>query len=272
MPNLEQKYEKWRGAVNGKRIWRSGSGFTVVLIHGVAMDLTMWTEIEPILSQKFEVICYDTIGHGPGIHPAGPYTIDQYAEQLDEILDELKVNSCIVVGFSMGGLIAEQFALSHPAKARGLVILNSVFDRTVAERAAVMERVVAADTATEFVGISAGLERWFTPHFLESNPVVVRRIIEQMSANDLKAFAAAYRVFATADGAILPHLKKLICPALIVTGEHDQRSTASMALRLASQLPNATATIIPNQRHLTPVEVPDLVAELITGFAEKVSR
>jgi pimeloyl-ACP methyl ester carboxylesterase len=262
----------WKGTIAGRRVESRGSGTTLVLIHGVALDLTMWARISERLAADFRVVLYDTIGHGPGPHPASPYDIVQYADQLNEILETLAIESCIPVGFSMGGLIAEQFALSYPQKTKALVVLNSVFQRSEAERAEVIKRVIAAETATEFVGLAAGIERWFTPSFREAHPEVVAQVAKQMAQNDLRAFAAAYRVFATADETIAPRIGEIKCPALIATGSDDQRSTAVMAVRLAERLPNGRAEILPAQRHLTPIEIPDELASMIGDFVARLER
>ncbi len=272
MSDVAPSLPEWSGLIEGKRVSRLGSGPPVVLIHGVGMDMTAWEEVRTRLATDFDVITYDTIGHGAGIQPPGPYTIQQYAQQLKNIVLKLKAEPCLVVGFSMGGLIAEQFAISHPGDVRALVVLNSVFNRSSGERAAAMARVVAAETATEFVGLAAGLKRWFTPAFHEAHPEVVQRICAEMSANDLAAFAAAYRVFATADGELLPRIADIACPALIVTGEDDERSTVAMAEQLAARLPQGKSMTIPGQRHMTPIEVPGAVAQIIREFAITLAR
>ena len=265
-PDLQQSY-----IIQGSRVVQSGAGFPVILIHGVAMDLTMWDEIERCLCPQFTIVRYDTIGHGPGDHPSGPYTIRQYAEQLNHITTCLGLDNFIIVGFSMGGLIAEEFTLCYPEKVAGLVVLSSVFARSTAERSAVMNRVREAEQATEFVGLTAGIERWFTPEFRADNAPTVERVVAQMKKNNLKSFAAAYRVFATADAQILPRIGEIYCPVLSVTGEFDQRSTPAMAKQLAASVQSGESIILQGQQHLIPIEKPQQVSEIIVNFVNRIS-
>lgn len=252
--------------VSGKRVRRRKGDHPIVFVHGVGMDLTMWDEVACRLPAEFDVVCYDMIGHGPGPHPAGPYGIADFVGQSRAILDALGIKRCTLVGFSMGGMIALEFALRFPGRVRDLVILNSVFDRSDDERRNVIERADAADTAREFVGLQAGIERWFTPGFRANNTQIVDRVSMQMAANDLKAFAAAYRVFATADTEQAGRVRTIGCRTLVATGEDDQRSTPDMAARLAAAIPGAEYRILEGQRHLTPIEIPGEVADMISRF------
>jgi pimeloyl-ACP methyl ester carboxylesterase len=86
-----------------------------------------------------------------------------------------------------------------------------------------------------------------------------------METNDLPAYAAAYGLFAGADRELARRIGGIAVPTTVVTGAEDQRSTAAMATAMAARLPHGRCHIIPGQRHMTPLEVPDLVAELIAG-------
>lgn len=253
--------------VDGARVHRCGAGPAIVLIHGVGMDLSMWMPVMTQLCPRFDVLAYDMIGHGPGPHRPGPYKLEDYVGQLDGILRDQGVESCVLVGFSMGSLVAELFAILHPKKVDALVVLNGVFDRSPQQREEIMHRVVEAEGASSFVGLEAGVDRWFTPAFRARCPEMVESVRRLMLGNDLRAFAASYRVFATEDIKIAAMADRITCPTLIVTGEDDQRSTPEMAGRLGVRLPHAEVVILPDQRHLTPLEIPELIAQRIEEFA-----
>ena len=112
-----------RKSLSGTRYWRSGRGAPVVLIHGVGLDATLWQAQVEVLSKHYDVIAYDMLGHGESALPTEDATLDDYADQLLTLLDELKLPMATVVGFSMGGLVARAFALRHPGRINGMLSL-----------------------------------------------------------------------------------------------------------------------------------------------------
>ena len=126
------------------------------------------------------------LGHGASAKPAGPYRLDDFVEQLRRVADGLDLRKFVLAGFSMGGLVAQGFALAAPVRVERLVLLNTVFDRSPQERAAVEARVREVLNGGHESGIAAALERWFTPAFRAARPEVIagdrRRMETQRSA------------------------------------------------------------------------------------------
>ena len=241
------------------------TGVPVVLIHGVGLDHTMWLPVMSALIDR-RTITYDMIGHGNAPRPAGPYALSTFVDQLSAIVGALD-GEIDLVGFSMGALVAEGFALPDGGRQiRRLVLLNGVHDRSAAERRAIAERV--ADVRTHgFEGtIEPALQRWFTPDFAGAHPDVVDNTRRRLQSNDPVAYADAYEVFATADAELAGRVGEIVVPTLVATGADDQRSTPAMAVTLAEALPRGRAMILPGLRHLTPLEAPHVVAGLIDDF------
>jgi pimeloyl-ACP methyl ester carboxylesterase len=254
------------GIIEGTHYRRSGAGEPVVLIHGVGADLEMWEPVAARLARDHDVLRYDMQGHGGSAKPPGPYRLDDYVEQLRALADGLGLARFVLAGFSMGGLVAQAFALAAPARVERLVLLNTVFDRSPQERAAVEARVrEVVNGGGHAAGIAAALERWFTPAFRARQPAVIEAIRRRMETNDLPSYAAAYGLFAVADRLLAPRVGDICVPTAVVTGAEDQRSTAAMATALVARLPQGRCLIIPEQRHMTPLEVPELVADVIAG-------
>jgi (E)-2-((N-methylformamido)methylene)succinate hydrolase len=253
------------GVLDGTHYRRSGAGAPVILIHGVGADLEMWEPVVARLAADHDVSRYDMQGHGASAKPPGPYHLDDFVDQLRRLADGLGLPRFALAGFSMGGLVAQAFALAEPARVERLVVLNTVFGRSAQERAAVESRVREVLNGGHEAGIAAALERWFTPGFRARRPEAIDAIRRRMESNDLPAYAAAYGLFATADQALAAQLGRIQAPTTVVTGAEDQRSTAAMAMAMAERLPRGRCLIIPGQRHMTPLEVPGLVAELIAG-------
>jgi 3-oxoadipate enol-lactonase len=250
---------------DGTHYRRSGAGAPIVLVHGVGADLEMWDAVAERLASRHDVVRYDMLGHGASAKPPGPYRLDDFVDQLRRLVDGLGFERFVLAGFSMGGLVAQGFALAAPARVERLLLLNTVFDRSPKERAAVEARVREVLNGGHEAGIAAALERWFTPAFRAARPEVVAGIRRRMETNDLQAYAAAYGLFAEADRDLAGRISSIEIPTTVVTGAEDRRSTAAMARTMAERMPHGCCHIIAGQRHMTPLEVPELVAALIAG-------
>ena len=251
------------GFIDGTHYRASGTGAPVVLVHGIGADLEMWQPVVARLAPTHRVIRYDMLGHGASARPPGPYRLGDFVRQLEQLADGLGLERFALAGFSMGGLVAQGFALAQGARLARLILLNTVFDRSPAERAAIAARVRAIADGGYPASIGPALERWFTPAFRAQRPDVVAEVRRRMETKDVAAYAAAYAVFATADAELAPALGRIAVPTVIVTGAEDQRSTPAMTQAMGERLPRARVHIVVGQRHMTPLEVPDLVAAII---------
>ncbi len=237
----------------------------MVFVHGVGLDHTMWLPVMAVLSRR-RTIAYDMIGHGRASKPAGPYTLDTFVEQLAAVVDALGCDIDLV-GFSMGALVAQGLALSDTSpRIRRMVLLNGVHDRSPDERRAILDRVAEVRTHGSAITIEATIERWFTPSFAAARPDLIAAVRQRLRDNDERAYADAYEVFATADAELAGRVGAIVAPTLVVTGRGDKRSTPAMAEALATALPNGRSTILSRLRHMTPLQAPRVVAELIDEF------
>ena len=85
-------------------IVETGSGPPVVLVHGLGGNLQKWDEIAPVLERRFTVLRYDLRGHGSSHNPPGPWTLDDFIADLEEIIDARGLRKISIAGFSLGGL------------------------------------------------------------------------------------------------------------------------------------------------------------------------
>jgi (E)-2-((N-methylformamido)methylene)succinate hydrolase len=260
MPALDQIL------ADGTHLRVEGTGRPLVLIHGVGMDLTMWDRLAARLTEDYRIIRYDMIGHGSSPKPAGPYRLKDFVEQLLRLADTLQLRKFDLLGFSMGGLVAQGFAVQHGDLLDHLFLLNTVYRRSPEERAAIAQRVIDVSNGGYPASVDTAIERWFTPAFLRDNPDIVEAVRRHMLGNDLAAYAAAYQVFATADAELADVVAGITTPTLVMTGSDDQRSTVAMAEALAACMPRAKASAIAGQRHLTPIECPDDIAARIRDY------
>ena len=146
----------------GTSYLETGHGHPVVLIHGVGLNKEMWGGQIVGLAPHYRVIAYDMLGHGASPRPDPDAGLPGYAAQLLELLDHLGVPHATVIGFSMGGLVARAFALHFPQHLSGMVILNSVFNRSPQQRAGVIARTSQAAEHGPDANAAEALSRWFS--------------------------------------------------------------------------------------------------------------
>ncbi|WP_116201519.1 alpha/beta fold hydrolase [Amycolatopsis circi] len=232
---------------------------TLVLLHGVGLDHTVWGPVAELLGDRFQVVAPDLPGHGsrPPV-PEGTTLADLAAGVADEIPP-----GSHVAGFSLGALVAQHLAVYRPELVRTLASVSSVCRRTDTERAAVLSRLATA-AADPGASTAASLERWFGG--TDVPPDLIRATESTLSSNDPDSFVRCYRVFATGDAEIGPRLGEISAPSLAVTGEFDPGSTPEMALRLADAIPDCAAEVIAGARHMLPVQKPRELVTCLTAF------
>lgn len=244
----------------------TGEGQPVVLIHGVGLNKEMWGGQIVGLAPHYRVIAYDMLGHGASPRPDPDCGLLGYADQLRELLDHLQLPNACIIGFSMGGLVARAFALHYPQRLQSLVVLNSVFNRTAEQREGVIARTSQAAEHGPDANAEAALSRWFSREYQAANPAQIAAIRQVLASNDPQGYLTTYKLFATQDMYRADDLHTIQVPTLVATGELDPGSTPLMARQLAERIPGAQVAVLPEQRHMMPVESPRLVNQVLLDF------
>jgi pimeloyl-ACP methyl ester carboxylesterase len=242
----------------------AGEGIPVALIHGVGSSLEAWDGVVEGLGAGYRSLRYDLRGHGASAKPPGPYDLDDFTGDLAALLDHVGFDRCHVVGFSLGGLIAQAFALAHPGRVERLALVSTVAGRTEEEKARVRARLEALAGGVSGDHFIRSIDRWFTPAFQATHTEVIARLAEHNKRNDPAAYAAAYRVLAEGDLADRLHL--IEAETLVMTGEEDIGSNPRMARLMQARIPDARLEILPGLRHSILIEAPDRVAEALRAF------
>jgi 3-oxoadipate enol-lactonase len=236
-----------------------------VLVHSLAMDRTFWQPVADMLPNA-SVLTYDCRGHGASDKPAGPYTVELFAQDLSDLLDDVGWPSALVAGASMGGCISIAFAAAFPKRTAAL----GLFDTTAwygpeapkqwAERA---DQAVEKGLAS-LVGFQT--TRWFGDAFRASHPDVVNRCVDVFLRNDVKAYAETCRMLGAADKRAA--LAGFRMPTVVVVGEEDYATPVAMAQALHGGIGGSSLTVLPGARHLTPLEQPERVAAALQGLLQ----
>lgn len=240
----------------------TGPGPGVLLIHGVGLRAEAWGGQIETLATKARVTAVDLPGHGdsPAL-PGRPGLADYVAA-----VRTAWTGPTVIVGHSMGAMIALELAAQYPADTLGVVALNAIFRREPSARDAVQARAASLDgltpgdpgpTLTRWFGTSASPERAACDRWLR--------------AVSPAGYRAAYQVFAMSDGPADGALGALRCPALFMTGEDEPNSTPEMSQRMAQLVPNGEAVVLPGAAHMMPMTHTDLVNDYLARFVARVT-
>ena len=246
----------------------TGDGPAVVLVHGMGLNLNMWQGQLTQLARNFKVVRYDLLGHGRSQARPGPYNMIDFVDQLERLLDHLSIQRCYLVGFSLGGLIAQAFAIAFPKRVCRLVVLNAGYDRSDKERAGMIERLRTARRDGYGATVEMALERWFTETFATDHPETIDQVRCWMHSNDPDIYPEIYRVLAFGDQALASEIRKIRCPTLVLTCKDDVGSPPDMARRMAQAIPGAQLAIVPGLRHMGLMEAPSAINKILVSFLE----
>ena len=259
-----------QGTLQGTSWSKEGSGPPVILVHGLGLNRQMWQWQKGSLTPHFSVICYDLLGHGESANPEIPCQLEQFTEQLLSLMEDHKLERCTLVGFSLGGLIVQDFALNHPEKVSALAILNTAHGRTETERNAILARVLQARENGPSSTVEAALQRWFSPDFASRQPEILEKVKGWIVANDKEIYPEIYCLLAECDEPLTDTIRAISCPTLIMTGEDDHGNSPEMTKRMAALIPDSRAEILPGLRHMGLAENPQAVNSRLLSFLQEV--
>jgi 3-oxoadipate enol-lactonase len=241
--------------VNGARLYYEamGRGPAVVLIHGGLVDSRLWDAQMKPLSKRFRVVRYDIRGYGRSPAPTGEYYPH---EDLRALLDYLKIEKATLVGLSLGGIVAADFALEYPERVERLVLVGSGLrgdKRPPDEKVSNARRIGAAQGPEKFfeafmdTDMLAGLRR---------RPAA-REAMRRMMVENYKADAYIRAGLPQSpEPPTAQRLAQIKAPTLVVIGSLDGRNLQNIADRLATEIKGARKVVIQGASHQPPVETP----------------
>lgn len=263
--------------VNGIDIYYEvhGSGDPLVLIGGLGYDIWQWHKMIPLLAEEFQVVIFDNRGVGRSDSPPGPYTADMLAEDTAGLITYLGHEEAAVMGFSMGGFVAQALAINRPELVGHLILAATNFGGPnhigmTPERLAIMTDM----TMDPVERTRWGIRESTAPGFVESNPGFVEEWIKY-SLNRPVGFFQGYQaqlaigtglIAASYEESFQPKLKKLNVPTLILFGEHDVIVPVANAQLLAQEIPDSRVKLLPDSAHFFPFDSPEFAVGAIISF------
>jgi len=223
----------------------------IVLIHGVGLNHKIW---EPqINSFDNTVLAYDILGHGNTPLSKLNISFDDFSLQLLNLIDELKLKKIHLVGFSIGSLIARNFASNNSNRLESLTLICSVFQRNKEQQQIVNDRFELSKKSRSLS--KQALKRWFTDDYINKNPNIYKKICSMLEENNIENFLKIYQLFVEhQDNEKFENIKT---KTLIITGENDIGSTPEMSKNLSKKITNSKVKIVSNGKHLCSIECAD---------------
>ncbi|MGL4512281.1 MAG: alpha/beta fold hydrolase [Lacipirellulaceae bacterium] len=242
----------------------------VVLLHGFPLSSAMWREQIAALSDRWRVLAPDLRGFGASrfaegaVAEGGDDSLDQYADDVVAALDALGISEpTTVCGFSMGGYVALNLLRRHPERIGALVLMGTL--ATADGDAQRATRLKMAEGVHEWG--SARVAELMRPKLF--GPAAPQRAIDEtaavIAATDPRAIAAAQRAMAARPDStgLLP---SIVIPTLLVAGVDDAISTVEAMRSMAAAIPGSRFEVIDGAGHMTPVEQPQAVSDVLRDF------
>lgn len=221
----------------------------LVFSNSLGTNYSMWDGQAVELQKRLRILRYDTRGHGKSAVTPGPYDIEQLANDVVGLLDELCLNRVYFCGLSMGGMIGMWLGVNVPQRLNKLILCSTAAKIGTTETW--NSRIEAVRKNGMKLMASAVIERWFTPAFREKGAAAVTatlRTLEQTNPEGYAACCAAVRDFDYRD-----QLSKIPVPTLVISAEHDPATPPADGRYLAKHIPGAGYAEL-NAAHLSNIE------------------
>jgi 3-oxoadipate enol-lactonase len=236
----------------------------VMLSHSLGSNQHMWDPQLAALEARFRVLRYDTRGHGGSDVPEGAYTLEQLVADAAGLLDALDIATVHFVGLSMGGMIAQGFALSHPGRLDRLVLCDTSAFMPPEAQPIIQDRIDTARREGLAALIDSTLARWFTADYLRRQGpgvAMIRSILESSPTAGYIGCTEAIRRLNYLDD-----LARIERPTLIVVGEEDPGTPVAAARAIHERIEGSRLVILPSASHLCNVEQAQAFNSALTGF------
>jgi pimeloyl-ACP methyl ester carboxylesterase len=233
-----------------------GNGPPILLIMGLGLTSDMWHRTRPLLAARYRTIALDNRGVGRSDVPPGPYSLATMASDAAAVLDAAGVSSANVFGVSMGGMIAQEFAIQYPSRVRSLTLGCTAPGGPHAVRAepAALHMLTSRATMTveEF---SAAVLQFIhdpdTPRERIEEDLVIRR---QWNPSVEGYLAQLHGIMAWEAYSRLP---QITAPTLVIHGETDRLIPPGNSRVIAERIPNAKLVLIPHAGHIFTTDQPE---------------
>ncbi len=234
----------------------------LVFANSLGTDFRIWDEVVGLLGDRFRFIRYDKRGHGLSEATPAPYAMDDHVSDLESLLQHLGVNSCAVIGLSVGGMIAQGLAAKRPELVKAMVLMDTAHKIGTEEMWNQRIEGVTKDGIGSLA--DAIMQRWFTPAYRSpDNPDFVgyTAMLTRTTVDGYAGTCAALR-----DADYTESTLALKLPVLAIVGDQDGSTPPDLVRSTADLVKGAEFRIVADAGHLPCIEQPQAVANLVSNF------
>ncbi|HNY01204.1 MAG TPA: alpha/beta hydrolase [Bacteroidales bacterium] len=247
----------------------TGSGNTLVLLHGFTESSSIWTRLARILARQYRVIAIDLPGHGKSECLGPVHTMEGMAGMVYSLLNRLKAGKCLMIGHSMGGYVTQAFAGKYPDKLSGFCLFHShCFPDTETDRRN-RERTIGIVKEDKFGFVAQFIPGLFPEEVRGKFAAPIDRMVREAAGAGKEGIIAALEGMKVRyDQSDVLRTTKL--PILFILGLKDSRAPVDRFWEMISLPARAEVLILRECGHMGFIEAPEATTKAITAFAGKV--
>jgi 3-oxoadipate enol-lactonase len=238
----------------------------LLLSNSLGTDLHMWDSQMPVFTRHFQVLRYDTRGHGHSLVTDGLYSIEQNGRDVLALLDALQLPKVLFCGLSMGGLIGQWLAINAPQRVQRMVVCNTaakignpdVWNPRI-------ETVLRDGKAAMQALREASIARWFTPEFVQTAAQQVEPVVDMLAQTSPQGYAA--NCAAVRDADFRQQISAIKLPMLVICGTQDAVTTPADGRFLVEHIAGAQYAEF-NAAHLSSIEAGSAFGERVVTFLQ----
>jgi 3-oxoadipate enol-lactonase len=238
----------------------------LVLVNSLGTDARIWDEVIARFSARYRVISYDKRGHGLSGAPDGDYRLDDHVDDLCGLLECLGIGRLALAGVSVGGMIAQGFALRHADRLAALILCDTA--AKIGEAQMWSERIATVRDKGLAAIAEPVMARWFTERFRREQAVELEGWRNMLLRTPVGGYAGTCAALRDAD--LRGPVASIAAPTLVIVGEQDLSTPVQLVSGMAQTIAGAQFAVIPDCGHIPSIEQPQALADLMTHFLKEV--
>ncbi len=241
----------------------------IVLSNGVLMSTASWGLQKAPLSRRHQLLLYDCRGMWQSQHPAGPYSMEQHADDLAALMSALNIPKAHVAGISYGGEVSLVFALKYPQMTKSLIISSAVSHSEPVLRGLIDAWSAAARANHPQLLYQVTYPLNFSSAYIAANRAAMDAAAARYNQLDMAAVLELFNCFQRLD--ITADLHRIQKPTLVMVGEEDILKPRYYSEIIAREITGAELVVVPGSGHALCLEKPTLFNTLLLGFVEQLN-
>ena len=237
----------------------------IIFIHGIGLNHKIWDQ-QINYFKNYNTIVYDLIGHGKTPFNKKEIAMQDFSKQLLKLVDSLNIDKFHLVGFSLGSLIARDFASLYSSKLSSLTLFGTVYKRSEDEKRQIINRYETMKLKKDISKVRA-VQRWFTEEFLKKNPDIYKKIYSMLESTNHETWLKIYKLFVEHEDDDMK-IKQIAAKTLIITGKEDIGSKPRMSEQISKLIHGSLCKLIKNGRHLCNIECAEIFNLTIKKFID----